>query len=121
MVKKLPLGLLVTFVALPAIVAHAGPKDRYAVVTLENKTPYRVDYSYVWGGNGNTRFNNYIKPNSRYAHTWKLKYQGDDFAPWFYIEPEGHTSPYRLRSFFSPDTKADGNGKIPSSFGAAHR
>ncbi len=91
--------------------ARSGPKDRYAVVTLVNETPYRVDYSYIWGGNGNTNRNNYIKPKSRYVHWWKFKYQGQDYAPWFYVEPEGRSTPYKLRSFYSPNTEGD-NGRI---------
>jgi hypothetical protein len=90
--------------------AQAGPKDRYSVVTLVNETPYRVDYSYQWGS-GSRWYSNYIKPNSRYVHWWTFDYAGQDYAPYFYIELEGDSSSYRLRSFYSPDKEAD-NGRV---------
>jgi len=98
-------------VFLTTLSVNAGPKDRYAVVTIVNQTPYRVDYSYVWGGNGRGKLNNHIPPNSEYSHWWTFRYQGQDYAPWFYVQLEEDFSHYKLRSFYSPNTDGK-NGRV---------
>ena len=109
--SKLLTTLLCVAVSLTSSVTLGGPNDRYSVVTLVNETPYRVDYSYAWGGDGSTHYNNYLKPNSKYTHWWTFDYPGQDHAPWLYVELEGDSSPYRLRSFYSPDKNSE-SGRV---------
>jgi len=108
-VRLLPFVAVMVLVA-AAPPAQAGPNDRYSVITIINESPYRVDYSYRWG-EGDNLYNGSIAPNSSYIHWWTFDYAGQDYAPWFYFQPDGTNGFYKMRSFFSPDTKKE-NGRV---------
>lgn len=84
--------------------AHAaGERNRYAVVTLVNQTPYRIHYSYKWGDTDRT-WRGTIEPHGTYAHWWTLG--AKEWAPWFHVQRDGDAGWYRCGSFFSPRADA---------------
>ncbi len=96
-------------IAAPTASEGAKPLNRYSLVTLYNKTKFRVYYDYAWGKTDRT-WRRSIAPGDSYVHWWKFKRPGEDWAPWFRLRIDGHKSFYKLSSFYSPDTKA-ANGK----------
>jgi hypothetical protein len=93
------LALLWTAGSKPAI---AGPDDSYAVVKLDNKTPFRIRYTYRWDNDGDEE-RGQIAPHKSYLHWWTFDYAGEDFAPWFYVQLDGGSGWYKLGTFYSPD------------------
>lgn len=108
-VSGLLMVALITAIALSAAPVVAGPNDNYAVITIDNKTEYRVYYSYRWGESADWT-NNSIAPGATYRHWWTFDYQGEDYAPWFYLDNDEQSGVHKMRSFYSPDTKAE-NGR----------
>jgi hypothetical protein len=84
--------------------------DRYAMITIINQTPYRVDYTYSWGADGGES-SGVIKPHETRWHAWTFAYPDQNYAPFFYMQPDGDNGWYKLRSFYSPDTDSS-NGRI---------
>ena len=109
--KTLAFLLILAAVAalVPADADAARQANRYSVVTLVNKTKFRIYYDYAWG-EGETTWKNSIAPNSTYVHWWKFKRTNQNWAPYFYVRQHGNAGWYKLNSFFSPNTEGD-NGR----------
>ena len=90
--------------------ARGGPNDMYSVVKLQNKTPYRIFYTYRWGNDPDVEKRGQIAPKKSYVHWWTFDYAGEDHAPWFYVQLDGEKGWYKLGSFHSADTKGK-NGR----------
>lgn len=101
--------LAVIACAVPVPAEGAKPVNRYSLVTLHNKTKFRIYYDYVWGKTDRT-WRRSIAPGDIYVHSWKFKRPGQNWAPWFHLRIDGHKDFYKLSSFYSPDAKA-ANGK----------
>jgi len=102
--SKYKLFALLLFSLLAPFLLEAKEPNRYAVITLENQTPYRIYYLYRWG-EGEREWKNSIKPHGTYVHWWDLK--RPDWAPWFYLSLESSPDSWlRLSSFYSPNKKS---------------
>jgi hypothetical protein len=77
--------------------------DRCSMITIINQTPYRVDYTYSWGADG-AEDGAFIQPYETRWHAWTFAYPNQNYAPFFYVQPDGDNGWYKLRSFYSPDT-----------------
>jgi len=111
MLKRMICGLTLSLLwAVTIEPASAGPNDNYAVVKLENKTPYRIFYTYRWGNDRDSEKRGQIAPKKSYVHWWTFDYAGEDHAPWLHVQLDGEKGWYKLGSFYSPDTKSK-NGR----------
>ena len=107
MLKRTIIGVTLALLwAVSARPASAGPEDNYSVVKLENKTPYRIRYSYRWGDDGDEQ-RGQIAPKKSYLHCWTFDYAGEDYAPWLYVQLDGGSGWYKLGTFYSPDTSGN--------------
>ena len=102
------------FILLLLFCGFLGAKEpnRYSVITLNNKTPFRIFYSYQWG-KGEEDWRNSLKPFGTYTHWWEFKYPNQNWAPWFYLHRDGDGADkwYQLGSFYSPNTSSK-NGRL---------
>ena len=117
MLKRMICGLTLSLLwAVSVDSASAGPNDNYAVVKLENETPYRIRYSHRWDNDGDEQ-RGQIAPQKSYLHWWTFDYAGEDFAPWFYVQLDGGSGWYKLGTFYSPDT----SGKTARHYVITHK
>ena len=84
----------------------AKEPNRYAVITLENQTPFRIFYSYRWGESEEASKNS-IPPHGSWVHWWEFNRPNEEWAPWFYLRLDGDAGWHKLGSFYSPDTEKD--------------
>lgn len=88
--------LLFILAVLPATYSYAGRYDYYSVITLENRTPYRIFYSYRWGGED---------PNEWRRDDWRDQ---DDWRGRGWRD-----GPYGRRWPKKPKEQAEWRGQIP--------
>ena len=90
-----------------------GEEYRYSVIRIQNQTSETVSYHYRWGGDRGSplSWSNQLVPDQVYLHWFEFDYPNQNYAPQFYIRIDGDNRIYRLRSFFSPNTK-ESSGRV---------
>ena len=90
--------------------ARASAEDAwYGMVTIVNDSPYRVQFTYSWGGDGvDLPWSKTLKPGQSWSNYWTYKYANQNSAPWFYIQVEEDATAYKLRHFAVARTSDEG-------------
>jgi hypothetical protein len=95
--------------ALGLLAVNAGPAraadTQYGLVTIENPTPYTLNYSFRWGEDNKWQQAT-LPPGQQMTHSWRYDYANHNVSPTFYVKFDMDLSPAEVWQTYTLDRYA---------------